>query len=76
MSRTQQAIAWLNSAPGRTQQQAAHLHGISQAAISAALCRARGKPDKVQAERERCAAVAMAHGAQTVADAILKGGAA
>lgn len=72
-SRTQQAIQWLHAAPGRTQQQAAQMHGISQAAISAALCRARRKPDKVRAERERCAAVARAHGAQTVAEAILRG---
>lgn len=73
MSRTQQAIQWLRAAPGRTQQQAAQMHGISQAAISAALCRARRKPDKVRAERARCAAVAMAHGAHNVAEIILKG---
>lgn len=78
MSRTQQAIQWLNAAPPgetRTQQQAAKLHGISQAAISAALCRIQGRSDKVQAERARCAAVAMKHGAQTVAEEILRGGA-
>lgn len=71
-SRTQQAIQWLHAAPGRTQQQAAHHYGITQAAISAAL--GTGRNSRVQTEREACAELASAHGAHNVAMAIMKRG--
>jgi hypothetical protein len=36
-SKTDEAIAWLTSGPGRTQAQAALLYGISQAAVAQGL---------------------------------------
>jgi len=71
-SRTKQAIQWLHATPGRTQQQAAHMYGITQAAISAAL--GTGRNSRVQTERAACAAIATAHGAHSTAAAILARG--
>ncbi len=79
MSRTAHAVEWSQAAPPgetRTQQQAANMHGISQAAISAALSRTRRKACQVRAEREACASVADAHNVPHVARAILKRGGA
>lgn len=69
MSRTKQAIQWMQAEYGRTQQQAARLYGIKQPAISAALRRAGGGRS-VQVEREACACLAEAMGAHTVAEMI------
>lgn len=70
MNRTQKAIDWLHADPTRTQQQAADLFGIRQSCISAGLTRRRN--DKVQEEREACAALAVLMDAPHVACAILK----
>lgn len=46
LSRTDEAIAWINAAPAgetRTQQQAAALFGIAQATIAGAIGRSRSK---------------------------------
>lgn len=78
-SQSRKAVEWIKAAPPgtiRTQKQAALIYGVTQPSISAAL--ARYRPDPVRAEREACAAIARAQGAQGVADAILarSGGAA
>jgi len=75
-TRTAQALQWLNSTTGATQQQAAALFGIKQPTISAALA-ARRKAARTAAqhatlvERDRCATLARAMGAHGVAAAIL-----
>lgn len=70
MSRTQQAVKWLRSAPHgeiRTQAQAAELFGITQPTISAAIKRG---PSMIEREREECAALAVMMGNSDIAEAI------
>jgi hypothetical protein len=75
-TRTAQAIQWLDTTPGATQVQAAARYGIKQPTISAAIA-ARRKAGQCPeqratlAERERCATLARAMGAQGVALAII-----
>jgi len=79
VTRTQQAIQWLDAArPGevRTQSQAAVRYGIKQPTISAALAARRARNQcpgqrATLAERDRCATLARAMGAHGVALAIL-----
>jgi len=76
LTKTAQALHWLDTTPGATQVQAAARYGIKQPTISAALATRRkaGQCPATQAtlaERERCATLARAMGARGVALAII-----